>query len=74
MIIFFIPDIDECLSDELNECHPLADCSNAVGSYICTCQEGFTSLGNPAGRTCNGMRKHLSVQIFTSVGLDSQVE
>ena len=38
-------DIDEC---DTNPCHPNATCNNTGGSYICTCDTGYT--GN--GTTC----------------------
>ena len=43
-----ISDINEC---ETNECDQ--DCVNTLGSYYCTCREGFSlSLDN---YTCNGL-------------------
>ncbi|XP_067047367.1 uncharacterized protein [Acropora muricata] len=36
-------DIDECSS--ANECHLDATCTNAKGSYNCTCQDGFEGNG-----------------------------
>ena len=42
-------DIDECSN---NPCHLNATCSNALGSFLCTCNTGFT--GN--GSICTGMK------------------
>ena len=44
-------DIDECASDDLNNCDDNASCSNTEGSFSCTCNIGFT--GN--GVTCDGL-------------------
>lgn len=41
-------DIDEC-SEKLAECDKRASCTNTIGGYKCTCEEGFA--GN--GRTCS---------------------
>ena len=37
-------DINECLSDE-NNCHSNATCSNTFGSFVCTCDAGYTGNG-----------------------------
>ena len=37
-------DIDECELDDV--CMPYAYCSNVLGSYTCTCIEGFSLSGN----------------------------
>ena len=41
-------DLDECL--EFQPCDSNATCLNTIGSFICTCNEGFT--GN--GSQCDG--------------------
>ena len=41
-------DIDEC--SENNDCHADANCTDTVGSYICSCKEGYS--GN--GFNCDG--------------------
>lgn len=47
-------DIDECESADKNNCSPNAGCENSVGSYICTCQDGFTG----DGLVCESFVKH----------------
>ena len=39
------PDINECASDVLNECHEYAMCVNTTGSYDCTCIAGYGGDG-----------------------------
>ena len=41
-------DTNECLSD--SPCHVNATCNNTEGSYICTCESGYSG----DGFTCNG--------------------
>ena len=41
-------DVNECTYDNL--CHQNATCVNLIGSYNCTCNEGF--IGD--GINCNG--------------------
>ena len=36
-------DIDECRSSDLNTCDINARCDNTMGSFVCTCNPGFTS-------------------------------
>ena len=38
-------DIDECSNDTLNNCHDNATCTDTVGSFECSCEEGFTGDG-----------------------------
>jgi len=37
-------DADEC-ADGSNDCDPNASCTNEIGSFTCTCKEGFTGNG-----------------------------
>ena len=46
----FYLDINECNSEENNNCHENATCTNTNGSFTCQCQNGYA--GN--GITCNG--------------------
>ena len=41
-------DINEC--DQVNDCHQ--ECRNTVGSFICSCIEGFTLAED--GKNCTG--------------------
>ena len=47
-IVLIILDTNEC--NGTSPCHANATCNNTVGSYICTCDPGFTG----DGVTCNG--------------------
>ena len=46
---FHSTDVDEC-SDRTHNCHGDAWCDNSVGSFACTCYDGYT--GN--GEICEG--------------------
>ena len=50
-VCIFITEIDECAGE--NDCHYNATCTNTVGSYNCTCNDGFE--GN--GTSCEGKHK-----------------
>ncbi|XP_027014263.2 uromodulin-like 1 isoform X2 [Tachysurus fulvidraco] len=39
-----VRDVDECATPVLRACHPLAHCSNTLGSYNCTCAAGCVDL------------------------------
>ena len=41
-LLHFYTDIDECAS---NPCHSNADCTDTLGSYVCTCRPGFEGDG-----------------------------
>ena len=49
-IINYLLDIDECATDR-RTCDTNAMCNNKIGSFLCTCNTGYT--GN--GITCEGM-------------------
>ncbi|KAL9950782.1 hypothetical protein ACROYT_G043342 [Oculina patagonica] len=38
-------DFDECQAPHLNECHEKAKCTNTLGSYNCTCIDGYYGDG-----------------------------
>ena len=40
-----LSDVDEC-NDRRHTCDANANCSNASGSYHCTCKEGYTGEGH----------------------------
>ena len=44
-VLYLIVDINECGSDDLNNCHENAQCTNTVGSYTCSCNPGYTGDG-----------------------------
>ena len=46
--VHLVADIDECSSE--NECHLNAACTNIIGSYNCTCKNGYEG----DGRNCSG--------------------
>ena len=37
-------DINEC-EEESSPCHKNENCSNSIGSYVCTCKEGYNRDG-----------------------------
>ena len=40
----FILDIDEC-AEKTDNCNDNAKCTNTIGSFTCTCKEGYTGNG-----------------------------
>ncbi|XP_028408891.1 uncharacterized protein LOC114531487 [Dendronephthya gigantea] len=52
-----LKDIDEC-SLSTHNCLPTLNCTNTVGSYLCTCDD--QQSGN--GKNCNGYSKSLRLQ------------
>ena len=38
-------DVDECESDDLNNCHENAQCTDTEGNYSCSCYLGYTGDG-----------------------------
>ena len=49
-LIPFTTDINEC-NDNAHDCHSDASCSNTVGSFTCSCNQGYSG----DGRQCVGM-------------------
>ena len=43
-------DLNEC-NDGIDNCHSFANCSNEIGSFSCSCNDGYT--GN--GLSCSGI-------------------
>ncbi|XP_040007128.1 uromodulin-like 1 [Xiphias gladius] len=39
-----VQDVDECADSALCQCSPQADCNNTVGSYRCTCRQGYIDV------------------------------
>lgn len=52
LFLSLAPDVDECRVR--STCHSLATCSNTIGSYSCSCLEGFTG----SGIICAGENTH----------------
>ena len=48
--IYFFTDINEC-TNSIHGCHQNATCTNSIGSFTCTCNEGFDLNGT----SCVGM-------------------
>ena len=48
-MLHFLLDIDECETGS-QTCHADAHCGNTLGSYTCTCNNGY----NGDGFTCHG--------------------
>ena len=55
---FVLLDRDECQDGSTNDCDKNAICTNTVGSFKCSCKEGFT--GN--GKTCQGNNRNLKMK------------
>ena len=49
-VIYAFTDINECNSTDNGGCHHI--CSNTPGGYNCSCNDGFTMLGE--NDTCVG--------------------
>ena len=49
-VVSSFADIDECSSEQDFPCDSNANCSNTIGSFICTCLIGFTGDGH----SCEG--------------------
>lgn len=49
----FAADVDEC-QDQAHKCHANAQCNNAIGSFDCTCLQGYSG----DGVDCLGMYWH----------------
>lgn len=49
-ILRILLDINECASEDNNECDSNALCTNTEGSYVCRCIKGYTG----DGKNCTG--------------------
>lgn len=47
-------DANEC-SERNDDCDDHAACTNTVGSFVCSCREGWQSTGNVSGVTCTDL-------------------
>ena len=60
-------DLDEC-QEQKHNCHRMAHCNNTVGSFNCTCLQGFTG----DGVSCFGMiydRLHVLKYVSAEPGI-----
>ncbi|XP_034461697.1 uromodulin-like 1 isoform X2 [Hippoglossus hippoglossus] len=51
-----VEDVDECVQSALHQCSPQAQCNNTVGSYQCTCHQGYIDVepSNPGAHCTAG--------------------
>ena len=65
--IFFLVivtvDINECAGE--NNCSENSNCTNTLGSYQCSCHDGYLDEGN--GYTCTGMLLFILILYSASV-------
>ncbi|XP_047199528.1 uromodulin-like 1 [Hippoglossus stenolepis] len=61
-----VEDVDECVQSALHQCSPQAQCNNTVGSYQCTCHQGYIDVepSNP-GAHCTGETECVCVCVIT---------
>lgn len=53
-LLLLSSDVDECLQDDV--CPPYSTCMNSLGTFSCTCNEGFSQSTNG---TCEGRTSRL---------------
>ena len=53
--MILLADLDECTED-IHNCHGNATCMDIPGSFLCTCNSGFTG----DGVTCEGTQGTMS--------------
>lgn len=63
---WFHTDVDECyIGDTVCDEQIRANCTNTIGSYLCTCLTGFSG----DGMNCTGMKLRICVEpIESSLG------
>ncbi|AWP00480.1 putative uromodulin-like 1 [Scophthalmus maximus] len=51
-----VEDVDECVEPALHQCSAQADCNNTVGSYQCSCRQGYIDVdpSDPAAHCSAG--------------------
>ena len=67
MIVTHDPDVDECSSNALNNCHKFANtvCNNTIGSFDCNCNSGYNTSD---GENCTGIYKKLFIAFNKGTG------
>jgi hypothetical protein len=60
-----IPDFPECTRGTHN-CAPQANCSDTNGSFICTCNPGWTQANNSNGTACKDVDECVGINTCTS--------
>ena len=58
-ILCVYTDVDECAT-WIDDCHDYATCNNTMGSFECTCDEGF----NGDGKNCTGEYESIALRHF----------
>ena len=76
-VFVLVADIDECSSG--HGCHNSATCQNTVGSYTCTCINGYTGDGiNCTGTWCtdveNLISQFFSISVYKKLPYTSSFE
>ena len=76
--VLHISDVDECLSEGVNQCHEMAECENSVGNYTCTCQPGYTGDGfhcqckSQVSKTKRNNKNRIYDKVLTDMVIDVQ--